>query len=65
MPADPGDSSRRSPEHPGTPPRGTPDADPSRADESCEICGSTDTWWRNCKLICRNCGGISRSCGDL
>ena len=33
--------------------------------EQCDWCGSTDLWWRNCKLLCRNCGGIAKSCADL
>ena len=33
--------------------------------EMCDMCGSTDTWWRNCKLLCRACGGIVKSCADL
>jgi hypothetical protein len=42
-----------------------PDADPRPTDETCDICGSADTLWRNCKLLCRSCGGISKSCADL
>lgn len=33
--------------------------------ERCDMCGSADTWWRNCKLLCRGCGGIVKSCADL
>ena len=33
--------------------------------EMCDHCGSTDTWWRNCKLLCRACGSIVKSCADL
>ena len=33
--------------------------------ETCDVCGSTDLWWRNCKLLCRNCGSIVKSCADL
>jgi hypothetical protein len=33
--------------------------------EMCDRCGSTDTWWRSCKLLCRACGGIVKSCADL
>jgi len=33
--------------------------------ESCDRCGSEDTWWRNCKLLCRGCGAIVKSCADL
>lgn len=33
--------------------------------ERCDMCGSDDTWWRNCKLLCRGCGGIVKSCADL
>jgi hypothetical protein len=35
------------------------------ANETCDACGSHDTWWRNCKLLCRGCGGIVKSCADL
>ena len=35
------------------------------ANEQCDHCGSDDTWWRNCKLLCRGCGGIVKSCADL
>lgn len=34
-------------------------------EEVCDACGSTDVWWRNCKLLCRNCGAIVKSCADL
>ena len=49
----------------------TGDAPASRAaaespqSESCDRCGSDDTWWRNCKLLCRGCGAIVKSCADL
>ena len=33
--------------------------------EQCDWCGSTDLWWRNCKLLCRSCNGIVKSCADL
>lgn len=33
--------------------------------ETCDHCGSEDTWWRNCKLLCRACGSIVKSCADL
>jgi hypothetical protein len=33
--------------------------------ESCDWCGSTDLWWRNCKLLCRSCTAIVKSCADL
>jgi hypothetical protein len=45
------------------PPRN--DAPHDAADESCDVCGSTDLWWRNCKLLCRNCQAIVKSCSDL
>ena len=35
------------------------------ANEQCDHCGSSDTWWRLCKLLCRGCGGIVKSCADL
>jgi hypothetical protein len=39
---------------------------PSAAEaESCDWCGSTDLWWRNCKLLCRGCNAIVKSCADL
>jgi len=34
-------------------------------EERCDWCGSSDTWWHNCKLLCRNCGAIAKSCADL
>ncbi len=33
--------------------------------ETCDLCGSTDLWWRNCKLLCRSCRAIVKSCADL
>ena len=46
-----------------------PDAAPSTPVEppmeQCDWCGSTDLWWRNCKLLCRNCSAIVKSCADL
>lgn len=33
--------------------------------DQCDWCGSTDLWWRNCKLLCRNCSAIVKSCADL
>jgi hypothetical protein len=33
--------------------------------ETCDWCGSTDLWWRNCKLLCRSCSAIVKSCADL
>jgi hypothetical protein len=50
------------------PPRRGSDApapQPSPAVESCDWCGSTDLWWRNCKLLCRSCNAIVKSCADL
>ncbi|MFL5579931.1 MAG: hypothetical protein ACJ8AO_06130 [Gemmatimonadaceae bacterium] len=41
-----------------------PPADSPQSD-ACDVCGSTDTWWRSCKLLCRNCGRIVKSCADL
>ncbi|MBX6332157.1 MAG: hypothetical protein IRY91_09965 [Gemmatimonadaceae bacterium] len=47
------------------PPR-TPDQPPPRNDTpECDVCGSTDTVWVKCKLICRHCRAIIMSCGDL
>jgi hypothetical protein len=45
------------------PASGTPSADPDA--ETCDWCGSTDLWWRNCKLLCRSCSAIVKSCADL
>jgi hypothetical protein len=50
--------------HDAAPPPSTPDPD-SPQSEACDLCGSTDTWWRNCKLLCRGCGAIAKSCADL
>ena len=41
-----------------------PDEQPT-PEEVCDWCGSTDLWWRNCKLLCRNCNAIVKSCADL
>ena len=38
---------------------------PRKVEEECDVCGSTNVWWRNCKLLCRNCGAIVKSCADL
>ena len=35
------------------------------AEETCDICGSTNIKEIKCKLICQNCGAILRSCADL
>jgi hypothetical protein len=54
-----------------TPPRRSeapPDAAPlaeAAGVETCDWCGSTDLWWRNCKLLCRSCTAIVKSCADL
>jgi hypothetical protein len=50
-----------------TPDESPPSADvpPETSEESCDLCGSTDLWWRNCKLLCRSCQGIVKSCADL
>jgi hypothetical protein len=42
-----------------------PEAPPEAPTEQCDWCGSTDLWWRNCKLLCRNCSAIVKSCADL
>lgn len=44
-------------------PPAPPSAEPPL--EQCDWCGSTDLWWRNCKLLCRNCSAIVKSCADL
>jgi hypothetical protein len=46
-----------------TEPATTPSLEPPA--EQCDWCGSTDLWWRNCKLLCRNCSAIVKSCADL
>jgi hypothetical protein len=33
--------------------------------EACDVCGSADLFWRNCKLLCRQCKSIVKSCSDL
>ena len=43
----------------------TTPAVPGLPTEHCDWCGSTDLWWRNCKLLCRNCSAIVKSCADL
>lgn len=49
---------------PGPPPPPLPQpAGPG--DEGCEVCGSGNTYWRNCKLVCRDCRQIVKSCADL
>jgi hypothetical protein len=56
------------PDAPGTPeaPRVPEEPETPRwVEEECDVCGSTDVWWRNCKLLCRNCGAIVKSCADL
>jgi hypothetical protein len=53
------DESRARSERPPTAPEALPQA------ESCDWCGSTDLWWRNCKLLCRSCNAIVKSCADL
>ncbi len=35
------------------------------AEETCEVCGSTNIKEIKCKLVCLNCGTILRSCADL
>jgi hypothetical protein len=41
---------------PRPPPRETPE---------CDICGSEDTQWVKCKLICQRCRTILMSCEDV
>lgn len=65
----------RQPSEPSQPaPQGAPPLRPSEAPsvpapaadvESCDWCGSTDLWWRSCKLLCRSCNAIVKSCADL
>ena len=47
----------------GEPPSAAPQPAPEA--ETCDWCGSTDLWWRNCKLLCRSCHAIVKSCADL
>jgi hypothetical protein len=47
------------------PPSGVPPAPQQAEEETCDVCGSTDLWWRNCKLLCRRCHSIVKSCADL
>jgi nicotinate-nucleotide pyrophosphorylase (carboxylating) len=35
------------------------------AEETCDVCGSTNIKEIKCKLVCQNCGTILRSCADL
>ena len=51
--------------HPATDGVSTASTPESPQSETCEVCGSADTWWRNCKLLCRGCGSIVKSCADL
>jgi len=46
-------------------PEGAADAPVIEPAEQCDWCGSTDLWWRNCKLLCRRCQSIVKSCADL
>ena len=48
-----------------TQPEGETDAPVIDPAEQCDWCGSTDLWWRNCKLLCRSCSAIVKSCADL
>jgi hypothetical protein len=47
------------------PPPREPVVGPPPDVETCDWCGSTDLWWRNCKLLCRGCSAIVKSCADL
>ncbi len=51
--------------HPPDPPLPDQLPTPTADVETCDLCGSTDLWWRNCKLLCRNCNAIVKSCADL
>jgi hypothetical protein len=33
--------------------------------DPCDICNSSRTVWRKCKLVCLDCGSIVKSCADL
>jgi uncharacterized membrane protein len=51
---------------PGTePPPRREEAAHDVVEDSCDLCGSADLWWRNCKLLCRSCQAIVKSCADL
>jgi hypothetical protein len=45
--------------------RPAPSPGAASPDETCDFCGSANTWWRSCKLLCRQCGQIVKSCADL
>jgi rubredoxin len=35
------------------------------AEETCDVCGSTNIKEIKCKVVCQNCGTILKSCADL
>jgi len=43
-----------------------PETQPVQPTEDlCDVCGSNELWWRNCKLLCKRCRAIVKSCADL
>ena len=50
---------------PAAAPAPAPPAPAEGLDESCDVCGSTRTEWRKCKLVCLVCRQIVKSCADL
>jgi hypothetical protein len=42
-----------------------PDEPPPDPEDVCDLCGSDDVVWIQCKLMCRNCGSLVKSCADL
>jgi hypothetical protein len=59
MPDDP------NPRNPSPPPSKPAAPSPAKSEDLCEVCGSDQVSWRNCKLLCANCKSIVKSCADL
>jgi len=59
------DETARDRPDPAAPPGAPPPAQQAPEEETCDVCGSTELWWRNCKLLCRRCQSIVKSCADL
>jgi hypothetical protein len=55
------------PDDPNPPNPSPPASDPAATSpaDRCEVCGSDQVFWRNCKLLCANCKSIVKSCADL
>jgi hypothetical protein len=32
---------------------------------TCELCGGSTLYWKNCKLVCAGCRHINKTCADL